>query len=143
MENYTVLIIIVAIVLAVFGGIAYLIPRLVKKGIDISGILSGTSSALHTADIVLEGVQGIFPDVAGLGVVDRIIDYAQEATAAAEQMYKASKIEATQRKAAATEIIYDCLKVAGIEATDDVKKIVDGCIEAAVYALPKTHDEGK
>lgn len=143
MESYMVLVIIVAIVLAVFGGIAFVIPRAVKKGINLSGILSGTSSALNTADIVLECVQGIFPDIEGLAIVDRIIDYAKEATAAAEQLYKASMIEADKRKAAATEIVYDCLKVAGIDATDDVKKIVDGCIEAAVFTLPQTHDEGK
>lgn len=139
MENYTVLLIIVGTVIAVFAALTLLIPRLVKKGINISGILSGTSSALDTANIVLDGVQSIFPDIAGLGIVDQIIGYAKQATAAAEQLYKTSLIAADERKAEATKIIYDCLKVAGIEATEDVQKIVDGCIEAAVYALPKTH----
>ena len=143
MENYMMLLIIVAAVLVVFGGIAFVIPRAVKKGINLSGILSGTSSALNTADIVLEGMQNVFPNVEGLAIVDQVIDYAKEATAAAEQLYKTSMIEASKRKDAATEIVYNCLKVAGIEATDDVKKIVDGCIEAAVFVLPKTHEKKK
>ena len=139
MENYMVLIYIAAIVAAVFVALTILIPRLVKKGIDVSGILTGAKGAIETADAVLEGVQSIFPDAAGLSVVDMIIDYAREATAAAEQLYKTSKIAAAERKGAATGIVYDCLGVAGIDVTDDVRKIVDGCIEAAVYALPETH----
>ncbi len=140
MENYVVLVAIAVVVTAVFVALTILIPRLVKKGIDVSGILTGAKGAIETADAVLEGVQSIFPEAAGLNIADMIIDYATEAVAAAEQLYKTSKIAAEDRKKAATEIVYDCLAVAGIETTDDVSKIVEGLIEAAVYALPKTHD---
>ena len=57
---------------------------------------------------------------------------------AAEQMYKAAMIQADERKDKAREIIYECLKVAQIEGTPDVEKVVDGLIEAAAFALPKT-----
>lgn len=140
MEGYQVIIFIVAAVLAVFGGLAIVIPRLVKKGIDVSGVLSTTSGALDTAELVVDGLQGLFPEVGAFTVVDKIIKYAKEATEAAEQLYKTSQIEAAQRKQAATDIVYDCLRIADIDVTDDVRKIVNGCIEAAVYALPKTNE---
>ena len=37
MNNATILLVVLAAVLAVFGGLAVVIPRLVKKGIDLSG----------------------------------------------------------------------------------------------------------
>ena len=139
MSNIMVIIIIALVVLTVFGGICLLIPYLVKRGINISGMLVGTNSALDAAEIVVDGVRTFLPDNPSLCVVERIIDYAQKAVEAAEQMYKTSKIEAAERNAKATEIVYDCLKVAGIEIDDDIKKIVDGLIEAAVFTLPATY----
>lgn len=140
MEGYTVILLIVAIVILVFGGLAIFIPYLVKKGINVSGVLSGTADALDTAGVVVEGLQGFFPEIPAFSLIDRIIDYAKKATEAAEQLYKTSQIAAAQRKQAATDIVYDCLKIAEIDVTDDVRKIVNGCIEAAVFALPKTHE---
>lgn len=138
MTNIQIIVIIAAAVLAAFGGICILIPYLVKKGINVSGILVGTNSALDAAGIVVDGVKTFLPDNPSLCIVERIIDYAQKAVEAAEQMYKASQIAADERNAKATEIVYECLNVAGIEVNDDIRKIVDGLIEAAVFTLPKT-----
>ena len=55
--------------------------------------------------------------------------------------YKTSKIEEGQRKEEATKLVYQFIEAAGIEIDDDLKKIVDGAIEAAVFALPKTHTD--
>ena len=63
------------------------------------------------------------------------------AVEAAEQLYKTSKIEEGQRKEEATKLVYQFIEAAGIEIDDDLKKIVDGAIEAAVFALPKTHTD--
>lgn len=59
----------------------------------------------------------------------------------AEQLYKTSQIPEEQRKAEATQLVYICLQAAGVDVTEDMKRIIDGAIEAAVYALPKTHEE--
>lgn len=138
MTNIQIIVIIIAAILTVFGGICLLIPYLVKKGINISGILVGTNSALDAAGIVVDGVKTFLPDNPSLCVVERIIDYAQKAVEAAEQMYKASQIAADERNAKATEIVYKLLEAADIEVTDKLKDVVDGCIEAAVFVLPKT-----
>lgn len=143
MENIYVILAIVAAVVAVFGGLAVAIPCLVKKGINISGVLTSTGVALDTADTVVDTLQGFFPNVPAFAVIDKVIGWAQKAAQAAEQLYKTSKIEADQRNAEATKLVYELIAAAGIELDGDMKKIVEGAIESAVFALPKTHAEGK
>lgn len=141
MNNATILLVVLAAVLAVFGGLAVVIPRLVKKGIDISGVLVGSGTALETADTVVDTLQEFFPDVPAFALIDKVIGWAQKAAEAAEQLYKTSKIEEAQRKDEATRLVYKFIAAAGVELDGDMKKIVDGAIEAAVFALPKTHTE--
>lgn len=141
MNNATILLVVLAAVLAVFGGLAVVIPRLVKKGIDISGVLVGTGTALETADTVVDTLQEFFPDVPAFALIDKVIGWAQKGAEAAEQLYKTSKIEEAQRKDEATRLVYEFIAAAGVELDSNMKKIVDGAIEAAVFALPKTHTE--
>ena len=141
MNNATILLVVLAAVLAVFGGLAVVIPRLVKKGIDISGVLVGTGTVLETADTVVDTLQEFFPDVPAFALIDKVIGWAQKGAEAAEQLYKTSKIEEAQRKDEATRLVYEFIAAAGVELDGDMKKIVDGAIEAAVFALPKTHTE--
>lgn len=143
MENLNVILTIIAAVVAVFGGLAIFIPYLVKKGINVSGVLEGSTTVLSTAETVVDTLQDFFPDVPAFALVDKIIGWAQKSTEAAEQLYKTSTIEAGQRKTEATKLVYEFIEAAGIEIDDTMKKVVDGAIEAAVFALPQTHDEGK
>ena len=139
MEGYMVVIAVLVIVAAVFGCTIWLMPYLVKKGIDISGILSGASAVTETTGTLIDGLQEYFPENKVISVIDTIVDWAKIGVAKAEQLYKVSTIEADQRKESATELVYSCLAEAGIEVNDNIRKIVDGAIEAAVQALPKTH----
>ena len=141
MEMTPIVTIIIALtaVVGVFGGMTIAIPYLVKKGINISGILNGTSTALQAADYVTDTLEGFFPDVAAFALLDKVIGWAQKAAEAAEQLYKTSVIEAEQRKAEATKLVYEFIEAAGVEIDDNIKKIVDGAIEAAVFTLPETH----
>ncbi len=141
MDNIVILLVVLAAVLAVFGGLAVAIPYLVKRGINISGVLTGTGTALDTADTVVDTLQTFFPEIPAFAIIDKVIGWAQKATEAAEQLYKTSKIEEGQRKEEATRLVYEFIAAAGIELDDDLKKIVDGAIEAAVFALPATHKE--
>ena len=141
MNNATILLVVLAAVLAVFGGLAVVIPRLVKKGIDISGVLVGTGTVLETAYTVVDTLQEFFPDVPAFALIDKVIGWAQKGAEAAEQLYKTSKIEEAQRKDEATRLVYEFIAAAGVELDSNMKKIVDGAIEAAVFALPKTHTE--
>lgn len=139
MENYMIVLIVIAAVVVVFGGLAFAIPYLVKKGINVSGVLTGTGVVLDTADNVVDTLQTFFPEVPAFALIDKVIGWAQKAAEAAEQLYKTSQIEAGKRKEEATRLVYEFIAAAGIEIDEDMKTIIDGAIEAAVFALPKTH----
>lgn len=137
MSGRKILVLVVAIVGAVFLGLGFVLPYLARKGVYLPGALDNGKTVLDTVRGILDGLRGIFPNTAGLELVDKIIGYAQCAVEAAEQLYKASQINADERKDAAVQLVYDLLHTAGVETNDDIRKIVDGCIEAAVYTLPK------
>lgn len=141
MESYMIVLIVIAAVVVVFGGLAFAIPYLVKKGINVSGMLTGTGVVLDTADNVVDTLQTFFPEVPAFTLIDKVIGWAQKAAEAAEQLYKTSQIEAGKRKEEATRLVYEFIAAAGIEIDEDIKTIIDGAIEAAVFALPKTHAE--
>ena len=50
MDNMVIVLVVVAVVAVVFVGLIVLIPYLVKKGINVSGVLTGTTTVLDTAD---------------------------------------------------------------------------------------------
>ncbi len=141
MENYMIVLIVIAAVVVVFGGLAFAIPYLVKKGINVSGVLTGMGVVLDTADNVVDTLQTFFPEIPAFALIDKVIGWAQKAAEAAEQLYKTSQIEAGKRKEEATRLVYEFIAAAGIELDEDMKTIIDGAIEAAVFALPKTHAE--
>lgn len=121
--------------------VLWLLPRLVKRGVDVSGLLDKTSMTVAAMDTVTDTLKTLFPSTPGLNLIDKILDYACRAVASAEQMYKASQIPEEKRKEEATALVYAFLEAAGITVTDELKPVIDGSIEAAVFALPKTHDD--
>lgn len=128
---------------AVFVCVAvmFLLPRLVKRGIDVSGLLDKASMTVSAMDTVTDTLKTLFPATPGLNLIDKILEYASRAVASAEQMYKASQITEEKRKDEATALVYAFLEAAGVTVTEELKPIIDGSIEAAVFALPKTHDD--
>ena len=49
MDNMVIVLVVVAVVAVVFVGLIVLIPYLVKKGINVSGVLTGTTTVLDTS----------------------------------------------------------------------------------------------
>ena len=139
MDPIYVILIVVGIVAVVFLGIYVLIPIAMKKGLNITKTLETTDTVLTTVGAAIDGVQVLIPDSKALDVVEKIIEYAKRAAEAAEQMYKAAQIKSEERNPTAINLVYDCLSIAGIEPTDEIKKVVVGMIEAGVYVLPKTN----
>ena len=105
MDNMVIVLVVVAVVAVVFVGLIVLIPYLVKNGINFSGVLTGTTTVLDTADHVVDTLQEFFPEVPVITVIDKVIGWAQKATEAAEQLYKTSTIEDGQRKEEATKLV--------------------------------------
>lgn len=144
--NNPVLLLVAAVIFAVSVAlcILWLLPALIKRGVDVSGTIKKADMAISALDTLTDTVKALFPDTPGIDLIDKILVYAQKAVDSAEQLYKSSQIPESQRKAEATQLVYICLQEAGVDVTEDMKKIIDGAIEAAVYALPKTHtaDDG-
>lgn len=144
--NNPVLLLVAAVIFAVSVAlcILWLLPALIKRGVDVSGTIKKADMAISALDTLTDTVKALFPDTPGIDLIDKILLYAQKAVDSAEQLYKSSQIPESQRKAEATQLVYICLQEAGVDVTEDMKKIIDGAIEAAVYALPKTHtaDDG-
>lgn len=139
--NNPVLLLVAAVIFAVSVAfcILWLLPALIKRGVDVSGTIKKADMAISALDTLTDTVKALFPDTPGIDLIDKILVYAQKAVDSAEQLYKSSQIPESQRKAEATKLVYICLQEAGVDVTEDMKKIIDGAIEAAVYALPKTH----
>ena len=139
MSTLEILLFIIAVVALFFVAVCFAIPALVKKGINLSGIIAGSGNVLDAAGVVVDSVQTFLPDNPGLCIVERIIDYAKEAVKAAEQIYLASDMKTDERKQAAYDQVVTALGYAGVEITPEIENIINTSIEAAVFALPKTH----
>lgn len=126
------------VTLCILGGIAVGVPYLVKKGVNLPNVLAGAETALETAEALSGGLAQLMPGSPGISVIDAIVSYSKKAVQAAEQMYLASQIEGNKRKEAATQIVLDALGYIGIKVDDKIKSVINGCIEAAVFLLPKT-----
>ena len=125
--------------------VMWLLPRMVKRGIDVSGLLYKASTTVSALDAVTDAVKALSPSLPGLSLIDKILEYSGKAVASAEQLYKTSMIPETLRKEEATNLVYKFLEAAGVEITEELRTVIDGAIEAAVFGLPKTHlrDEEK
>lgn len=146
MENWTILLIVFGILIGVGLCFFVLFPLLKKKGVDTEEFLKKLTVDVKGLNSITDALKAMFPNVEAVKVIDKIVDYAEIGVAKAEQLYKIHQIEGDQRKAEATKFVYDNLEMAGIEITDQIKAIVDGCIEAAVLGLghkPEALPSGK
>lgn len=139
MSTLEILLFIIAVVALFFVAVCFAIPALVKKGINLSGIIAGSGNVLDAAGVVVDSVQTFLPDNPGLCIIERIINYAKEAVKAAEQIYLASDMNQDYRKKEAYNQVTTALNYAGVEITPEIENIINTSIEAAVFALPKTH----
>jgi hypothetical protein len=140
MENLYIVFLVAGIVLLVFALLSYGFPFLHKKGVDVSGALDVAENGVDAADKIVDALISFVPENAYLKIIDKVIDWAREAVQRSEQLYKISAIEEDQRKSEAEKYIYEILELSKIEITPELKKVVDGSIEAAVFALPKTSE---
>lgn len=138
MNGLEIVLFIVTIVAVIFGVCGFVLPQLTKKGIDTGKVLDTTDKGLEIADNAVDTVKAIAPDIPYINIVDKVIEYAQIGVKKAEQMYKANQGGDDTRKTEAVQLVTDCLTAAKINITPDLKKIIDGAVESAVYTLPKT-----
>lgn len=63
MSAWLIVLIFVVVVAAVFGIIYLLFPFLIKRGVDLFGIISTAKKVLDTSDTVVDAVGELMPNV--------------------------------------------------------------------------------
>jgi len=139
MNNLEILLIIIATVGTIFGIFGIVFPKLKLKGIDTEKILASVGTGLGVANNAIDTIKALAPNTPYINVADKIVEYAQQGVLKAEQLRKANEISDDARKAEAIQLVKDLFTVINVEVTPDVENAIDGAVEAAVYALPKTN----
>lgn len=63
MSAWLIVLIFVAVVAVVFGIIYLLFPFLIKRGVDLFGIISTAKKVLDTSDTVVDAVGELMPNI--------------------------------------------------------------------------------
>ena len=138
MTNTETLMAVIAIASLVVAAVAIVIPSLIRKGYDVGGIINSASAGVATADHAVDVLLAAAPDNGMLVVMDKLTDWARQAVSAAEQLYKTQQLDGDKRKTEAAKLVHQFATAAGVEVTNPLTQVIDGAIEAAVYALPRT-----
>ena len=69
-------------------------------------------------------------------IVSIVLDAASAATQEAEKLYLMNQLPKEERNKYAQELIVGVLKEAGVEVTEQVQQIIDGCIAAVCMLMP-------
>ena len=137
MSITAMIIVIVAAIIIV--SICYTCIYLSKHGINVQKGLETTDNGLTIANTIVDALKTAMPENKVISVIDKITDYAQTGVKAAEQLAKSGQISAEARKAEAQKYITTALNMAGIEITPEIQTAIDGAVECAVTALPKSN----
>lgn len=137
MEGNTlaVLTLVIGIVIGVVAVIGVAIPYLKRKGIDIQGDLNMANDFVARANQIFDTIKPFLPNIPAIDILDKVLEYTKLGVDKAEQLYHIGQIQADQRKQEAKNFIVDALKLAKIEVTPELDKVIDGAIEASVMAL--------
>lgn len=69
-------------------------------------------------------------------IVSIVLDAASAATQEAEHLYMMNLLSKEERNEYAQKLIVDVLQTAGIDVTEQVQQIIDGCIAAICMLMP-------
>ena len=136
--SITAMIIVIVAAIAIVT-ICYTCVYLNKHGINVQKGLETTDNGLTIANTIVDALKTAMPENKVISVIDKITDYAQTGVKAAEQLAKSGQISAEARKAEAQKYIITALNMAGIEITPEIQTAIDGAVECAVTALPKSN----
>ncbi len=137
--NNPIVIAFIATIIALLG-IIYVYPILSsflrKKKMDSDVFFNSAKELTKIAELLLT----LLTTVTGTkGIFDTILAAGRLAVDAVEQMYKSGKVAKEERFNQALNIAKMGLEQAGVEVTEEMIELIETTIEAAVFALPKTH----
>ena len=126
---------ILGVALGIGAAVIFLMPFLKKKNIKVNEVIKKMDAVLDGADAVINVADGILPVNPIVDVLGTISKYARIGVNQAEQLYITSQLPKDERNIKSKETTYAALELLKVEVTPNVKKIVDGAIEAEVLAL--------
>lgn len=115
-----------------------LIPTLKKKNDNIEKGIDTAKTIVNETGNIIEFADSILPDNKVVNILQIIEIWTKKAVDCAEQLYKTSKLEKDERNNKAKEQIYALIEMLNIKRTTEIDKIIDGTIEAEVFALGHT-----
>lgn len=112
---------------------AYLIDRFTGRKITLAIIQWRPSLVALTA--LCDAVAAVLPS-SHFPTVSTVLRAASNATQQAEELYFMGKLPKDERNEFAQLLIADVLREAGIDVTEQVQEIIDGCIAVVCMLMP-------
>ena len=124
-------IIFLCIAAAVFA--AYLVDRFTGRKITYALIQWRPSLVALTA--LCSAIADVLPS-SYFSTVAAVLSAASDATQKAEQLYIIGDLPKEERNSYAQKLIVNVLRDAGVEVTEQVQQIIDGCIAVVCMLMP-------
>lgn len=136
----TNLLILMTVLICAFAvaAVVELVALAKAKSIDLNGLIKKATDVYGTAETMAAVIEPFLPEPYS-GILKLIFTYADKAVKAAEDAYKAGTCPEDERKAKATELIENALKMEGIAIDDKTEQLIDFAVELMVKTLPTTH----
>ena len=133
MEIYQIVILVVAAILAML----YFIDRF--TGHKLINYVIQWRPVLVALTATVSAIAKVLPS-SYFTTVAIVLQAAADATVTAEDLWKLGELEKADRNEYAIGLVTRTLELAGIEVTDQVKQIVDGCIAIVCMLMPHESD---
>lgn len=134
MEMYQIVILVVAAIIAVL----YIVDRV--TGHKLISYVVQWRPVLVALTATVSAVAKVLPS-SYFSTVAIVLQAAADATVAAEDLWKLGELDKADRNEYAIGIVTKTLELAGVEITDQVKQIIDGCIAIVCMLMPHESDK--
>lgn len=113
--------------------VVYLIDRFTGRKLTLAIIQ--WRPALIALTALCDAIAGVLPS-SQFPIVARVLKAASDATQQAEKLYLIGDLPKEERNDYAQLLIADVLRGAGIDVTDQMQEIIDGCIAVVCMLMP-------
>ena len=142
MNTMEVLVMILSIV-CIMGIALVALPALRKRGIDPDAAIKQVKETAETLKATVEIVKPFLPEHEAIDRLDAVLDLVDVGVGAAEQLSIIEKLPPGERKEYARDFVVSSLGTLGIDATDEMLKVIDASIESKVLTLGHTKEAPK
>ena len=124
--------------IAAFLAILYIVDRITNH--KIIGKIVQWRPVLIALTATVSAVAKVLPS-SYFALVATVLQAAADATITAEELWKLGQLDKSERNEYAIGLVTRTLQLAGIEITEPVKQIIDGCIAIVCMLMPHESDK--